>query len=259
MTMMVELITYKGDIGRMNTVFKFYLQVWVFFGIAAATGLAWLTTADRRPQIVEGGGRWSAVSGLAAAWWIAFAALVFIGMLYPLTATNAKVNDRYVMGSPAGLNGMDFMRTAVYQDRNYDMVLEYDRQAIEWLRANVVGSPVILEGNAPLYHWASRVSIYTGLPTVIGWDWHEKQQRSIIDGSIIDRRQDAVRTIYNTRDGGEALALLKRFRVSYIYVGDVEYAFYDAAGLSKFDEMARVGSLQVVYQNERVRIYKVNE
>jgi uncharacterized membrane protein len=53
--------------------------------------------------------------------------------------------------------------------------------------------------------------------------------------------------------------LLKRFRVAYVYVGDLERAFYDQAGFAKFDAMARAGQLQLVYQNERVKIYKVNE
>ena len=261
MTLMVEVIVTKGDIGRMNTVFKFYNQVWVFFAIAAAAGIALLMQTKDEGRKTDDPSfvvcRSSSV--LPALWWMVFGFLIFVGLLYPITATRAKVNDRYTMGSPSGLNGMDFMRTAVYQDRNYDEVLEYDRQAIEWLRANVEGSPVILEGNAPLYHWASRVSVYTGLPTVIGWDWHEKQQRSIIDGAIIDRRLDAVRQMYNSRSADEALALAKRFRVAYIYVGDVERAFYDQAGLAKFDAMARAGQLQLVYQNERVRIYKIVE
>jgi len=253
MTMMVEVVAYKGDIGRMNTVFKFYLQVWVFFAIAAAMALASLaqTNDERRTTKVF------VLRPLSFVWKLVFALLVFIGLLYPITATRAKVHDRFTHGSPPGLNGMDFMRTAIYPDRNYDQVLEFDRQAIEWLRANIVGSPVILEGNAPLYHWASRVSIYTGLPTVIGWDWHQKQQRSIVDGSIIDRRIGAVREIYNTRSSVDALALLKRFRVQYVYVGDLERAFYDAVGLAKFEAMARAGQLQLVYENERVKIYQV--
>ncbi|MCL4395904.1 MAG: DUF2298 domain-containing protein, partial [Chloroflexi bacterium] len=40
LTLVVELIVYQGDIGRMNTVFKFYLQVWVIFGVTGAAGLA---------------------------------------------------------------------------------------------------------------------------------------------------------------------------------------------------------------------------
>src|SRR5262249_27434832 len=126
-------------------------------------------------------------------------------MLYPIFATRAKISDRFVPASPPGLNGMDYMNAATYYDRDKPLPLKFDRDAIDWLRENVDGSPVILEGNAPLYHWGSRISIYTGLPTVIGWDWHQKQQRSIIDGAIIDRRIDTVRDIYNTRDLNRAL------------------------------------------------------
>jgi YYY domain-containing protein len=239
LTLMVEVLTYKGDIGRMNTVFKFYLQVWVFFGIAAAAGIGYIYT--RIPK-------W---------WWGIFGVLVFTGMLYPVFATRAKVNDRFVAGSPPGLNGMDYMQQAVYHDRDRELPLQYDRNAIAWLRENIAGSPVFLEGNAPLYHWGSRVSVYTGLPTVIGWDWHQKQQRSIIDGAIIDRRIDSVRDIYNTLDLNQALGNLKRFNVQYVYIGDMERAFYDPQGLDKFDAMVRAGMLEVVYQNERVKIYRV--
>ena len=45
-TMGVELVRQKDDIGRMNTVFKFYLQAWVIFGVTTAYGLAtWLPRA----------------------------------------------------------------------------------------------------------------------------------------------------------------------------------------------------------------------
>ena len=263
MTMMVELITYKGDIGRMNTVFKFYLQVWVFLGVAAAASIAMLQTADGEQSssstqhAIRNTSLVTRPPSLPSWWWMVFAALLFVGFLYPVTAAKAKVSDRFVPESPAGLNGMDYMRAAVYHDQNRALPLEFDRQAIEWLRENMQGSPVILEGNSPLYHWGSRVSIYTGLPTVIGWDWHQKQQRSIVDGAIIDHRIETVRNIYNTRDVSVANTNLQRFRVSYIYVGDMERAFYDPQGLAKFDTMAKAGQLEVVYENERVKIYKI--
>ena len=36
----VELVRQQDDLGRMNTVFKFYLQAWTLFGVTTAYGLA---------------------------------------------------------------------------------------------------------------------------------------------------------------------------------------------------------------------------
>jgi uncharacterized membrane protein len=180
-------------------------------------------------------------------------------LLYPVTAARAKIDDRFVADAPPGLNGMAYMRKAVYSDAGRDLVLEYDREAVDWLRANVQGSPVILEGNAPLYRWGSRIANNTGLPTVIGWDWHQKQQRSIIDPRIIDQRIQTVNDIYNTPDADSALAMLSRFRVKYIYVGDMERLYYNQVGLAKFDLMADAGQVQVVYQNGHVKIFEIKE
>jgi uncharacterized membrane protein len=80
-----------------------------------------------------------------------------------------------------------------------------------------------------------------------------------VDGVIIDRRIDAVRQIYNSRSANDVLPLLHRFRVTYIFVGEVENAFYDKVGLAKFEAMTRAGQLDLVYQNERVKIYKVGK
>ena len=269
LTMMVEVIVYKGDIGRMNTVFKFYLQAWVFFGIAAAVGLAFvLQTRDDRRQ-TDDGRRMREIAPVLSSvhrrpssvlpfwWWGVFAVLVFAGLLYPVTAARAKVNDRFVPGSPPGLNGMDYMKTAVYNDQGHDLVLKYDLEAIQWMRENIQGSPVVLEGNAPLYRWGSRIAIYTGLPTVIGWDWHEKQQRSIIDPTIIDRRVATVRDMYDTLDVNTALTEMSQFHVKYIYIGDMERVYYNANGLAKFDAMVGMGKLKVVYQNDHVKIYEI--
>ncbi len=37
----VEFFALQGDIGRMNTVFKLYLQVWVMWALVSAVSLAW--------------------------------------------------------------------------------------------------------------------------------------------------------------------------------------------------------------------------
>jgi len=245
LTLGVDLIVIKGDIGRMNSVFKFYLQVWVLWGIAAAVGLAKL--AERRSR--QTSGRWRC-------WQAVMIALIASAALYPICATPAKMRDRWLAEQESGLDGMAYMLVAPYQDQGRPLELRRDYEAINWLLDNVEGSPVILEGNTPNYHWGSRVSIYTGLPTVIGWDWHQKQQRMVVSGELVDWRIADVRTIYNTQDVDEALQLLRRYGVSYVYVGELEKAYYDAGGLAKFDDM--IGThLDVVYSNESVKIYQV--
>ncbi len=247
-TMGVEVVRQKDDIGRMNTVFKFYMQAWVLFGVATAFGLAnWAARAMtwRRD--------WRRL-----AWGVT--AVFFAGvMLYPVTAAPAKIRDRFsAEASPRGLDGMAYMERAKYFDNNRDLRLDQDKDAILWLLRNVEGSPVILEAQTPEYRWGSRFSIYTGLPTVQGWNWHQKQQRSVVPGTVIDRRVAHVREIYETTDLARARKLLNYYDVSYIIVGELERAYYNPAGLAKFDIWAQEGYLERVYAGGVVTIYRVS-
>ena len=96
--------------------------------------------------------------------------------------------------------------------------LKWDLEAIRWLLDNVVGSPVILEGHAPEYRWGGRYSINTGLPTVLGWNWHQRQQRAAADDQEVWNRVGEISTIYNTLDWDQAESLLDKYNVRYIVV-----------------------------------------
>ena len=69
------------------------------------------------------------------------------------------------------------MDTAVYRDPSEEIRLSHDKDAIDWMLVNFKGLPVVAEAVTPIYRWGSRISIYTGFPTVIGWNWHQQQQR----------------------------------------------------------------------------------
>ncbi len=246
MSLGVEVIVVEGDIARMNTVFKFYLQVWLIWAVSAAAALAWML--DRIQRWKQGRGVWLAILGV----------LLFFATLYPPLATAAKVRDRFDTDLKAGLDGWAYMETANYWDPssvNYD--LKWDYEAIRWLLDHVVGSPVILEGHAPEYRWGGRYSINTGLPTVLGWNWHQRQQRAAGDQQDIWDRVDDIATIYNDPLPALVMPLLDQYNVRYIVVGPMERAYYVDTGLAKFERMAADGLLEVVFDNGEVTIYEV--
>jgi len=249
----VEIVVLKGDVGRMNTVFKFYLQAWILLSIAAGVSLAWVREHARRwrPE-------------LRHLWWGGMAALVFGGALFLPYGIRARAVDRMSPQVGLTLDGMAFMEHSVVFDGDpgrdsQEIPLAGDYAAIRWMQDTIQGSPVILEGlGYREYLWSNRVSIYTGLPAVIGWRWHQVQQRmGVLPDVMVDWRRDDVRECYNTTDVPHALEILARYGVRYVYVGEYERAYYDAEGLAKFDGMAGQGLLQVVYDAQGVRIYEV--
>jgi YYY domain-containing protein len=216
LTFVVEVVVLVGDISRMNTVFKFYLQVWELFGLsaAAAFGWSWLVSNNWRPLARR-------------AWFLASVLLLFSAALYPFTAATAKIRDRMVLDAPPSLNGMDYMRYANrYFELNSQIDLGEDYEAIRWLQENVDGSPVILEANAPEYRWGSRFTIYTGLPGVLGWRWHQSQQRVAANGDSVNPRLFDITTFYLTPDVAEAQSILESYAVQYVMLGQLEYTYY---------------------------------
>jgi uncharacterized membrane protein len=121
----------------------------------------------------------------------------------------------------------------------------------------VQGSPTVLEAQIPEYRWGSRYSVYTGLPTVQGWNWHQRQQRSVVPSTDVERRVGHVAEMYNTTDLARAKQLLDRYGVKYIVVGEEERAYYNEGGLAKFQQLEAEGYLRTAYQGGSVTIYEI--
>ena len=267
----VEFFALQGDIGRMNTVFKFYLQTWVLWSLVSAVALTWtaeqlwrLYSAARPVEEplptprVEARIPWWTWSWAGAA-----AFLLMASLAYPLGATPARLTDR-ITPLPPTLDGMAYMPYATIEDGNSEVRANNARgamingasdfRAIRWLLENAQGTPVILEASVPEYRWGSRVAKYTGLPAVLGWRWHQAQQRGTYAPQVDQRLRD-VQIMFNDPSPVRLKPLLDKYGVRYVYVGELERAYFRAAGLAKFEQMP--DSLRPVYQADGVTIYQV--
>ena len=91
----------------------------------------------------------------------------------------------------------------------------------------------------------------------MGWDWHQSQQRWGFRTQIEERMRD-VRVFFGDPSQDRVRGLIAKYNVQYIYVGDVERAYYPVEGLRKFDDM--VGTdVDLVYDKDMVKIYRVRE
>jgi YYY domain-containing protein len=248
LTFAVEVVVLKGDIGRMNTVFKFYLQAWIMLGIASAVMIGWLAQYMRR---------WSRDWREAVT--LAIVALVAAGLLYPILATHAKINDRFDVRVGPTMDSMEFMTLARATEQGQEYSFRYEYDALIWMQDNIQGTPVVAESAAaPEYRsLRNRVTTYTGLPALIGYNWHQKQQRSILPSSVVDSRTADANQIFASLDTGTAWTLIQHYNVGYVIVGYPERLYYPPQGLAKFDQMVAEGQLRVAYKNPGVTLYQV--
>lgn len=247
LTLFVEFFVLDGDIGRMNTVFKFYLQVWLLLSVSGGVAAIWAWPTIARRKLAR------------KTWQGILALLLMAAALYPILATKAKWDIRMSKEAPNTLDGMAFMQFVEYGDSEQTVPLRYDYDAIQWMHRNIEGSPVIAEAHSsnPYRSIGNRVAMYTGLPAIVGWDWHQRQQRAVVPSSMVTSRTQDVQTLYNTPVVGEAVALIEKYDVEYIFAGQLEHVYYSPAGMGKFNEMVEAGYLEEVYRNEGTSIFRV--
>ncbi len=230
-----------GDYARMNTVFKFSMQAWLCLAIGGALVVHRF---------------WYVLSGIGRRIWVTMLTVLVLGCsLFVSQGTAARIADHqlWVQAQPPAVSA-DYVPTL----DGFAFVRSWypaDAAAIEWLNAHVSGSPVILEAVLPTsYQWGNRISVYTGLPDVLGWPDHEGEQR--YNDQVAARLAD-IATIYTTPDATQALALLRHYHVRYVYVGPLERQTYAAASSASLDKFNHMAGLRVVYRTSEVTIYEV--
>jgi YYY domain-containing protein len=191
-----EFVYLRDQFGyRINTVFKFYYQAWILWSIVAAFGVSiLLQNLEKISNII-----FRIVIGI----------VIFCGLLYPIFGVLTKTNN---FNPPFGYSLNDFDRV---KRENPE-----EAAAVEFLLT--VPHGVIAEAIGDGYSGYGRISMLTGLQTVLGWPGHEAQWRGSFEpqGS---RREDILK-LYTTSRWEEAQAIIAKYNIRYIYIGVLERA-----------------------------------
>jgi len=217
---------------RMNTIFKFYFQAWLLWGVAAAYGSLVL------------------LKMLRGAWGWAFRIILILvlaaGLVYPLFSLPNKT------GGFQTFEGT--LDSSIYLERESPD----EMAAIRWLQAappGIIAEAVPATGGS--YTQFARQATLSGQPNVLGWVGHESQWRG--GGQAMGSRQADLELLYCTRDWQIAKQILDLYNIRYIVVGPLERSVYQPntttcpAGLveSKF-----TASLPVAFQQGGLTIYE---
>lgn len=251
-------MTFETWTGQQNIPLQVSLASWILLAAGAVpiVVIALVTAWDRTTRPRMAGKRI-----FAAGWVAALVVLIGAGMVYPVLGYPDRLDDRLVQTDPT-LDSFAFMEGGELDlnaaNEPVEPVEPYglsgDLAAIEWMRENLSGLPVIVEAPSLVGGWAGRISALTGYPAVIGVVPVEKQQRPGME-RLVDWRYDDVTRIYEGLAFEEIEPILQDYGVRLIYVGALERATYPAAALAKFDAAADAGDLDVIYEDNGVTLY----
>jgi uncharacterized membrane protein len=195
----------------MNTVFKFHINAWLLAGLAS--GLALGLTGRFLPKV-----RWvvTALAGLA----------LVGGMVYPLSAIATRLAERPPVGLT--LDGLAFLSPD-------------DRAAVRWLsdQNRLLGRVVIAEAAGEVYTSAAKMATYSGAVDVLGWAGHERQWRGPLPE--FERRDADLRALYADAPPEGIRAILDRYAVRFVVVGDLERQKYGDGVTLRFEGRLPVG------------------
>ncbi|HTB33413.1 MAG TPA: DUF2298 domain-containing protein, partial [bacterium] len=224
---------FEGNLSllRMNTVFKFYFQAWVLLSVALPYAAWWALKRLRQRAFGWGVGYGAALGALCLA-----------ALVYPVKAVAYVWADYDGSGRVPTLDGADWML--------HEMPADY--AAIQDLRRDVPGQPVILEAEGGAYSHYARVAAYTGFRAVVGWGNHESQWRK----DWPTQQEHDVDELYNTLDLARARQLLQQYQVEYVVVGQMEREKYGSNPFA-LDKFAQLGA--PVVQEQGTLVYRVNQ
>ncbi len=205
---------YEEGFPRANTMFKLTYEAFILFGISLGYIITkFLCTSTTKTQKKAG----------------------IVGLIcLMLTSGYCITSSKMWLGNYLDKENFKGIDASVY----FTEYMKEDMDAVTWLTENVDGQPVILEADGDSYTNAERVSVLTGLPTVLGWHTHEWLWRN--GYSIIEERQADITEIYTGNSKENVEELLKKYNVSYIFIGSKEYEKYPDMDIAFLEGLGEV-------------------
>ena len=177
-------------------------------------------------------------------WTAGFAVLLSISVFTGFTAVHGVLTTNRVSSPKPTLDGTAYLKQKA----------PYELAAYDWINERVAGIPVLLEAQGDSYGEFTRVSMNTGLPTVLGWAYHVFQRAH--PWSEINLRKADIETAFTSDNKEVVAAILERYHVALIFVGNLERRTYAGGNLERFNEWKDL--VTPVYQNEGVTLFAVN-
>lgn len=130
-------------------------------------------------------------------------------------------------------------------------------EVVEFFNTQITGQPVILEAQGDSYTDYDVISSYTGLPTVAGWWVHQWLWRGTAD--IVGKRIPDIEQMYRSTDIDLTRSLLRKYKVSYVIISELERKKYESGDLKIDEEKFKILGREVFRSaNQKAIVYKIN-
>jgi YYY domain-containing protein len=221
---------------RMNTIFKLYNALWVLLGLGAAGSIE--VFLRRLPQMRF---RRTAQASLV----VVGGGLIAAALLGGLLNVVIMASFQRVEGPRPSLDG----------DAYLSEVAPQEAELMRWINTNIRGTPVMLEAHGNSYGPYTRVAMHTGLPTVLGWEYHVVQRGT--PWFEVQQRMRDVKEIYQTLNVRKSLELLAKYKVQYVVFGELEAYTYGEAAVLKFVNDPK--TFEPVFAAGREHLFRVRQ